>query len=67
MDILQLKHELPRQEKLDLERTVSHMYDSPQSRIHCGRSYLWYNGTWSPKSSRGSLVVVPRYLVAEVV
>ena len=53
MDIAQLKHELPRQEKLDLERTVSHMYDLPQSRIRCGRSYLWYHGTWSPKSSRG--------------
>ena len=53
MDIAQLKHELPRQEKLDLERTVSHMYDLPQSRIRCGRSYLWYHGTWSLKSSRG--------------
>ena len=53
MDIAQLKHELPRQEKLDLERTVSHMYDLPQSRTRCGRSYLWYHGTWSPKSSRG--------------
>ena len=51
MDIAQLKHELPRQEKLDLERTVSHMYDLPQSRIRCGRSF----------------VAVPRYLVAEVV
>ena len=53
MDIAQLKHELPRQEKLDLERTVSHMYGLPQSRIRCRRSYLWYHGTWSPKSSRG--------------
>ena len=53
MDIAQLKHELPRQKKLDLERTVSHMYDLPQSRIRCGRSYLWYHGTWTPKSSRG--------------
>ena len=52
MDIAQLKHELPRQEKLDLECTVSHMYDLPQSRLRCGRSYLWYHGTWSPKSSR---------------
>ena len=52
-DIAQLKHELPRQEKLDLERTVSHMYDLPQSRIRCGSSYLWYQGAWSPKSSRG--------------
>ena len=53
MDIAQLKHELPRQEKLDLERKVSHMYDIPQSRIRCRRSYLWYRGTWSPESSRG--------------
>ena len=53
MDIAPLKHELPRQEKLDLERTVSHMYDLPQSRIRCGRSHLWYHGTWSPKSSSG--------------
>ena len=53
MDIAQLKLDLPCQEKLDLERTVSHMYDLPQSRIRCGRSYLWYHGTWSPKSSRG--------------
>ena len=53
MDIAQLKHELSRQEKLDLERTVSHMYDLPQSRIRCGRSYLWYHGSWSPKWCRG--------------
>ena len=58
MDIVQLKHELPRQEKLDLEHTVSHMYDLPQSRIRCGSSYLWYQGTWSPKSSRGGIPVL---------
>ena len=52
MDIGQLKHELARQEKLNLERTVSHMYDLPQSRRRCGRSCSWYHGTWSPKSSR---------------
>ena len=40
MDIAQLKHELPHEEKLDLERTVSHMYNLPQSRIRCDRSYL---------------------------
>ena len=84
MDIGQLKHELARQEKLDLERTLSHVYDLPQSRRCCGRSCLLYHGTWSPKSSRGIvccstpvlgcrsrlgglLVLVPRYLVAEVV
>ena len=55
MDIAQLKHELPRQKNLDSERTVSHMYDLPQSRIRCGRSYLWYHGTWSPKSSSRSI------------
>ena len=52
MDTEQLKHELARQEKLELERTVSHMYDLPQSRRHYCRSCLWYHGTWSPKSSR---------------
>ena len=53
MDIGQLKHELARQEKLALERTVSHMCDLPQSRRRCGRSCSWYPGTLSPKSSRG--------------
>ena len=53
MDIVQLKHELARQEKLNLERTVSHMYGLPESRRRCGRSCSWYSGIWSPKSSRG--------------
>ena len=52
VDIGQLKHKLPRQEKLDLEHTVSHMYDLPQSRRRCGRSCSSYPGTWSPISSR---------------
>ena len=67
MDIWQLKRELAREEKLDLERTESHMYDLPQSRRRCGRSCFC-----TPVLSRrsrlgGSLVVVPRYMVAEVV
>ena len=53
MDIGHLKHELARQENLDLERTVRHMYDLSQSRRRCGHSCLWYPGTWSPKSPRG--------------
>ena len=53
MDIEQLKHELACQVELDLERTVSHMYDLPHSRRRCGRSCSWYPGTWSPKSFRG--------------
>ena len=53
MDIGPMKHEHARQEKWDLERTVSHMYDLPQSRRRCGRSGSRYPGTWSPKLSRG--------------
>ena len=64
MDSGQLKHEQGRQEKLDLERTVSHMYDLARSRRRRGRSLSWYPCTWSPKSSRRfvSCVVVPRVL-----
>ena len=51
MDIGQLKHELARQEELDFERTVSNMYDLPESRRRCGRSCLWYPRTFSPNSS----------------
>ena len=65
MDIGQLKHELARQEKLDLERTVSHMYDLPQSRRRCGRSCSWYPGTLSPKSSRRFVSCGTQYLVAK--
>ena len=67
IDIGQLKHELPRHEKLDLERTVSHMYDLPQSRRRCGLSCSWYPVLGRRSHLGGSLVVVPRYLVAEVV
>ena len=54
MDIGQLKHELARHKKLDLERTVStvSMYVLPQSRRRCGRSCSWYPGTRSPRSYR---------------
>ena len=48
-----MKQEPARQEKLNLERTVSHMYDLPQSLRRCGRSCSWYPGIWTPKSSRG--------------
>ena len=67
MDIGQLKHELVRQEKQDLERTVSHMYDLSQSCWRCGRSCSWYPGTSSPKSSRRFVSCGTQYLVAEVV
>ena len=53
MAIGQLKHELACQVKLDLERTVSHMYDLPHSGRRCGRSCSWYPGNGSPKSFRG--------------
>ena len=52
MDIGQLKHEQARQGKLNLERTLIHMYDLPRNRRRCDRSCSWYPGTWSPKSSR---------------
>ena len=52
MDIGQLKHELARQEKLDLKRIVSHMYDVRQSCRRYGRTCSSYPGTWTPKSSR---------------
>ena len=57
MDIGQLKYERARHEKLNLERTVSHMYDLPRSRRRCSRSCSWYPGTWSSKSSRQVVVV----------
>ena len=52
MDIRQLRHDQADKQKLDLERTVSHMYDLPLRRRRCGRSCLWNTCTWSPKSSR---------------
>ena len=52
MDIGQLNTELARQETLDLERIVSHMYNLPQRRRRCGRWCSWYPSTWSLKSSR---------------
>ena len=50
MDIGQLKYELACQVKLDLEPTVSHMYDIPHSGRRCGRWCSWYPGTGSSKS-----------------
>ena len=41
MDIEQLKHEQARQEKLELQRTASHMYDLPRSHRRRGRSFSW--------------------------
>ena len=65
MDVALLKHELSRQGKLDLVRTVSQMYDLPQSRLRCGICGTTVLGRRSRLG--GSLVVAPRYLVAEVV
>ena len=67
MDIEQLKHELACQVKLDLERTVSHMYDLPHSGRRYGRSCSRYPVLGRQSRLGGSLVVVPRSLVDEVV
>ena len=67
MDIGQLTHELACQVKLDLERTVSHMYDLPHSRRRFGRWCACYPGAWSPKSSTRFVSCGTPYLVAEVV
>ena len=67
IDIRQLRHDQARKQKLDLKRTVSHMYDLPLNRMRCGRSCLW-NTLLGRRSRLGGLFVVePRHLVAEVV